>query len=77
MLSSLSEYETIVIYDAYATEFGFASYLKTKLCEMSYKGQIMSFAIPDVFVTQAKISEQLEELGLLPKQVFEEIKKLL
>ncbi len=44
---------------------------------MSYKGQIMSFAIPDVFVTQAKISEQLEELGLLPKQVFEEIKKLL
>ncbi|MDD4302990.1 MAG: 1-deoxy-D-xylulose-5-phosphate synthase [Bacilli bacterium] len=77
MLSSLSEYETIVIYDAYATEFGFASYLKTKLCEMSYKGQIKSFAIPDVFVTQAKISEQLEELGLLPKQVFEEIKKLL
>ncbi len=77
MLSSLSEYETIVIYDAYATEFGFASYLKTKLCEMSYKGQIMSFAIPDVFVTQAKISEQLEEFGLLPKQVFEEIKKLL
>ena len=77
MLSSLSEYETIVIYDAYATEFGFASYLKTKLCEMSYKGQIKSFAIPDVFVTQAKISEQLEELGLLPKQVFEEIKKFL
>ena len=77
MLSSLSEYETIVIYDAYATEFGFASYLKTKLCEMSYKGQIKSFAIPDAFVTQAKISEQLEELGLLPKQVFEEIKKLL
>ncbi len=77
MLSSLSEYETIVIYDAYATEFGFTSYLKTKLCEMSYKGQIKSFAIPDVFVTQAKISEQLEELGLLPKQVFEEIKKLL
>lgn len=77
MLSSLSEYETIVIYDAYATEFGFVSYLKTKLCEMSYKGQIMSFAIPDVFVTQAKISEQLEEFGLLPKQVFEEIKKLL
>ena len=77
MLSSLSEYETIVIYDAYATEFGFVSYLKTKLCEMSYKGQIKSFAIPDVFVTQAKISEQLEELGLLPKQVFEEIKKLL
>ncbi|NCA94898.1 MAG: 1-deoxy-D-xylulose-5-phosphate synthase [Epsilonproteobacteria bacterium] len=77
MLSSLSEYETIVIYDAYATEFGFASYLKTKLCEMSYKGQIKSFAIPDVFVTQAKISEQLEEFGLLPKQVFEEIKKLL
>ena len=77
MLSSLSEYETIVIYDAYATEFGFASYLKTKLCEMSYKGQIKSFAIPDVFVTQAKISEQLEEFGLLPKQVFEEIQKLL
>ena len=77
MLSSLSEYETIVIYDAYATEFGFVSYLKTKLCEMSYKGQIKSFAIPDVFVTQAKISEQLEEFGLLPKQVFEEIKKFL
>ena len=77
MLSLLSQYETIVIYDAYATEFGFASYLKTKLCELSYKGNIKSFAVPDVFVSQAKISEQLEEFGLLPRQVYEEIKKLL
>nr|HPM07577.1 1-deoxy-D-xylulose-5-phosphate synthase [Bacilli bacterium] len=47
MLSSLSEYETIVIYDAYATEFGFASYLKTKLCEMSYKA-LYNKALRDV-----------------------------
>ncbi len=76
MLKLLSQYETIVIYDAYATEWGFASYLKTKLSDLSYKGNIKTFAVPDVFVTQAKISEQLEQFGLLPKQVYGEIKKL-
>ncbi|MFA5762861.1 MAG: 1-deoxy-D-xylulose-5-phosphate synthase [Bacilli bacterium] len=77
ILSMLSQFETLVIYDAYATEFGFASYIKTKLCELSYKGNIKTFSIPDVFVPQAKISEQLEEFGLLPKQVISQIKKLL
>ena len=77
LLASLTNYENIVIYDAYATENGFAAYLKTKLCDLNYKGKITTFSVPDVFVTQAKISEQLEQYGLLPKQVFAKIKALL
>jgi len=76
VLAKLTAYETIVIYDAYATEYGFAAYLKTKLCDLSYRGKIVTFAVPDTFVSQAKISEQLEQFGLLPSQVLEKIKKL-
>ena len=76
VLAELTAYETIVIYDAYATEYGFAAYLKTKLCDLSYRGKIVTFAVPDTFVSQAKISEQLEQFGLLPSQVLEKIKKL-
>ena len=76
VLAKLSAYETIVIYDAYATEFGFAAYLKAKLCDLSYRRKIVTFAVPDTFVSQAKISEQLEQFGLLPSQVLEQIKKL-
>ncbi len=77
MLLALKKYDNIVIYDPYATENGFAAHIKTKLCNLSYKGDILSFSVPDTFVSQAKIIEQLEEYGLLPKQVLSEIKKLL
>jgi deoxyxylulose-5-phosphate synthase len=77
MLLALTKYDNIVIYDPYATENGFAAHIKTKLCNLSYKGDILSFSVPDTFVSQAKIIEQLEEYGLLPKQVLSEIKKLL
>ncbi|MFA5421302.1 MAG: 1-deoxy-D-xylulose-5-phosphate synthase [Bacilli bacterium] len=77
MLAQLANYQTIVIYDAYATENGFATYIKAKLCDLNYRGRIVSFSVPDTFVSQAKIIEQLEEFGLLPKQVFLEIIKLL
>lgn len=75
-LASLMDYENIVIYDPYATEGGFATYLKSKLCDLSYKGKITTFAVPDTFVRQGKIAEQLEEFSLLPSQVLAYIKNL-
>jgi len=77
MLASLCEYENIVIYDAYATEGGLPAYLKSKLADLKYKGDIASFAVDDVFVKQATIHEQLAEFGLLPEQVIVKIKSLL
>ncbi|NCA97210.1 MAG: 1-deoxy-D-xylulose-5-phosphate synthase [Bacteroidia bacterium] len=76
-LQSLMDYENIVIYDPYATEGGFVTYLKSKLCDYSFKGHIKTFAVPDTFVRQGKIAEQMEDFGLLPTQILKQIKELL
>ena len=62
--SELINYQTIIIYDAYATENGFVSYLATHLIENGYKGQIIIKSIPSVYVEHATQKEQLEQFGL-------------
>lgn len=74
VISDLLDYQTIFIYDAYATEDGFINKLKVKLLNLSYKGNVVSFGVPLSFVKQATIKEQAEEFNLLPEQVYERIK---
>ena len=62
--SELINYQTIIIYDAYATENGFVSYLATHLMENGYKGQVIIKSIPSVYVEHATQKEQLEQFGL-------------
>ena len=61
----------IIIYDAYATISGFASYLSEYLLTHGYKGEVIVKAIPDTFVSHATIEEQLESFGLLPENIAE------
>ncbi len=59
----------IIIYDAYATVSGFASYLSEYLLTNDYKGEVIVKAIPDVFVAHATIEEQLKRYSLLPEDI--------
>ena len=70
-IDSILSYDRIVIYDAYATENGFARYLASELMNKQYKGQIIIKAVPDTFVDKGNIHEQREMFGLLPEQIIE------
>ena len=58
-----------MIYDSYSTINGFASFVAAKLMELGYKGKLIVKAIPDTFVDQASVDQQLEMFGLLPNQI--------
>ena len=72
-IQELLKYNKVIIYDPYATEKGFASYLASELIEHKYKGEVIIKAVPDVFVKHASIKEQREEFGI----TNEDIAKLL
>ncbi len=67
-------YKRILIYDAYATIGGFANSVLVKLNNLGYKGKVIQKAIPNEFVKQATIDQQLESFGLLPKQILDSLK---
>ncbi|MBR0033747.1 MAG: 1-deoxy-D-xylulose-5-phosphate synthase [Bacilli bacterium] len=73
-LSSLKDYDKIVIYDAYSTQGGLVSLVTLKLSQMKFRGLISAYCVPNVFVKQATITEQLESFGLLPEQIIEHLK---
>ena len=73
-LKSLVSFDKIVIYDAYSTQGGLVSLVTLKLSQLKFKGLISAHCVPNVFVKQATISEQLESFGLLPEQILEDIK---
>jgi deoxyxylulose-5-phosphate synthase len=57
-------FKDIVIADIYGTIEGFAQYLSSILVPRGYKGNIHTFAIPNVFVKHGSIDEQLKSLSL-------------
>ena len=71
VLESLLDYKTIIIYDAYATINGFASFVSSKLAWLGYKGRLVLKAVPDVFVEHASVEEQEKSFGLLPSQIID------
>ena len=73
-LRSLLKFDKIVIYDAYSTQGGLVSLVTLKLSQMKFSGLISAHCIPNVFVKQATITEQLESFELLPEQVLEDLK---
>lgn len=73
-LDSLLSYDKIVIYDAYSTQGGLVSLVTLHLSQKKFKGVISAYCVPNVFVKQASIKEQLESFGLLPEQVLNSIK---
>lgn len=69
-ISELLRFEKVVIYDAYATENGFAQALASDLMIKGYAGQVIIKAIPDEFINHACIEEQKEEFKLRPEDIL-------
>lgn len=69
MIGEAMQYSKIIIYDAYATISGFASYLSEYLLTHGYKGEVIVKAIPETFISKATIEEQLERYSLLPTDI--------
>lgn len=61
ILNKLINYEKVVIYNIYGTKNGFNNYLISILIENGYKGNIVSLAVPDTFISHQTIEEALVE----------------
>ncbi|MCQ2742150.1 MAG: 1-deoxy-D-xylulose-5-phosphate synthase [Bacilli bacterium] len=75
-VEDIAEFENIVIYDPYGIKEGFAQSLMSALAERGYSGKIHVRTVPNAFVQHASITEQEEEYGLRPSQVFDLVKSL-
>ena len=74
MLSELLGYSKIVIYDPYSTRGSLVNLTSAYLLENGFKGALKAHFVPNEFVKQASINEQLEKYHLLPKQIIETLK---
>lgn len=74
MLSELLGYSKIVIYDPYSTRGSLINLTSAYLLEKGFKGSLKAYFVPNEFVKQASINEQLEKYHLLPKQIIEDLK---
>ena len=74
MIDSLLSYTNIVIYDPYSTQGSLVNMTSAYLLEKEFKGSLKAYFIPNEFVKQGTISQQLERFGLLPSQIIEKLK---
>lgn len=74
MLESLLPYDHIIIHQAYSVEQGFVSKVKDWFMKRNYQGKIETLVIPDAFITQASISEQMASCGVDVKSVIQAVK---
>lgn len=73
-LDELLGYSQIVIYDPYSTRGGLVNLTMEYLLEKEFKGSLKAYFIPNEFVKQGSINEQLERYHLLPEQLIEDLK---
>ena len=73
LLKSLLNKKKIIIYDAYSTVNGFIQSVKSRLLDLSYRGEVVSMGVPESFVKQATIQEQREEFKLTIEDVIKNI----
>lgn len=74
MLDEVLDYEQIVVYDPYSTRRGLVNLVMEHLLEKQFKGVTKAYFVPNEFVKQGTINEQLEKYHLLPKQIIEDLK---
>ena len=72
-IEPLLGYESILVYDAYSIESGFASSLCLALAKAGYKGSLSIKAVPNAFLPQASVPELEEDLHLRVVDIIEEI----
>ena len=74
MLDELHDYKRIVIYDPYSTQGSLVNLSMAYLLEKGFKGSLKAYFVPNEFVKQGTIQQQLRRYGLLPEQLIEKLK---
>ena len=74
MIDELLEFKKIVIYDPYSTRGSLVNLTSAYLLEKQFKGALKAYFVPNEFVKQGSINEQLERFGLLPNQIIDSLK---
>ena len=75
MLDEILDAKKIVVYDPYSTRGGLVNSVMAYLLEKKFKGSISAYFVPNEFVRQGTITQQLERYKLTPKDVLKELKK--
>lgn len=75
MLDEVLEAKKIVIYDPYSTRGGLVNSVMAYLLEKNFKGSISSYFVPNEFVKQGTIDQQLERYKIRVSDVIEDLKK--
>ena len=65
----------IVIYDPYSTRGGLVNSVMAYLLEKNFKGSISAYFVPNEFVKQGTIRQQMERYHITPEDVIKELKK--
>ena len=74
MLDELSSYRQIVIYDPYSTQGSLVNLTSSYLLEKQFKGSLKAYFVPNEFVRQGTIKQQLDRYGLSPEQIIAKLK---
>lgn len=74
MLDELLSYRKIVIYDPYSTQGSLVNLTSSYLLEKQFKGVLKAYFVPNEFVKQGTINQQLERYELLPSQLINKLK---
>ncbi|MGI6714339.1 MAG: 1-deoxy-D-xylulose-5-phosphate synthase [Bacilli bacterium] len=77
VLNSLLDYEQLLIIDAYGVKEGFTNRVVAYLTKQHYQGKVHVKAIPNQFIKHATLEEQMEEIGLTPKQIISFIEEII
>lgn len=75
VLSSLLNYQRIIIVDAYGTEIGFPLFIEHELRRLGYQGQIIIRGIKTEFIEQATIAEQAKSQEVDEKSILALVKE--
>ena len=75
MLDELLDAKKIVIYDPYSTRGGLVNSVMAYLLEKNFKGSVSAYFVPNEFVKQGTIHQQLERFCITPEDVINELKK--
>ena len=74
MLDEVLDAKKIVIYDPYSTRGGLVNSVMAYLLEKNFKGSISAYFVPNEFVKQGTINQQLRRFHISPEDVLKELK---
>lgn len=74
MLDEVLDAKKIVIYDPYSTRGGLVNSVMAYLLEKNFKGSISTYFVPNEFVKQGTITQQLKRFHISPEDVLKELK---